>query len=121
MPAFGVAVTKIRPAARLERDIMLEVALGGGPSAYRAGAGGMPDLSQVPELYSGVMSLGLELVVAVVGVQGVQLHDQVRAGSGGAQPPGPQPTRRPILVFAGEAEPGPWPVPAPGGAGRPRP
>src|SRR5690349_24339440 len=94
MPALRTAITEARPAARLERDIMFEVALAGGSAADRAGTGGVPDLGQVPQPDPWVVAPGLEPVVALLGAQGVQLDDQVRSGSGGAQPPGPQPARR---------------------------
>src|SRR6516165_9289819 len=53
MPAFGPAITQAGPPARLVRGVVLEVALGGGPPADGAGAGGVPDLGQVPQLHAG--------------------------------------------------------------------
>src|SRR5437764_3879156 len=107
MPAFRAAVTKARPAACLVRDVVLEVALAGGAAADRAGAGRVPDLGQVPQLDPGIVALGGEPVVAVVGAEGVELDDQVGSGSRGAQPPGPEPAGRPLPVLAGAAEPRP--------------
>src|SRR5690348_9291708 len=110
-PAFGAGVAQAGPAACFVGDVVLEVALGGGAAADRADAGGVPDLGQVPQFHSGVVAAGLEPVVAVLGREGVEFDDEVGAGSGGAQPPGPRPARRPVPVLAGEAEPGPVPDP----------
>ena len=49
MPALRTPITQARPPARLVRRVVLEVALAGGPPADGAGAGGVPDLGQVPE------------------------------------------------------------------------
>src|ERR1044072_5291393 len=89
MPAFGAAITKARPAARLVRDVVFEVALAGGaaadtawarggPRAGRAGVGGVLDLAQGPQRGAGVVAAGGEPVVAVLGAERVQLDDQVR-------------------------------------------
>jgi hypothetical protein len=86
---------------------VLEVAGGGGPPADRAGAGGVPDLGQVPELDPGIMTPGLVPVVAVLGGDGVEGDDQVRPVSGGAQLPGAVAAGRPGLAGGGEGEPGP--------------
>ena len=61
---------------------MLVVALGGGAAADGAGAGGVPDLGQVPELDPGVVAVGFVAVVAGVGGDRVDRDDQVRSGSG---------------------------------------
>ena len=106
MPALRAAVTQARPSARLVRGVVLEVALGGGSPADRAGAGGVPDLGQVPQPDPGVVAPGLVPVLAVPGVQGVDRDDQVRPASRDAQPPG--------AVSAGRA------VPAGRGEGRTR-
>jgi len=82
------AVAQAGPPARLIRGVVLEIALGGGSSADRAGAGRVPDLGQVPEPDPGVVAAGLVPVLAVVGVQGVDRDDQVRPAAGNAQPPG---------------------------------
>jgi hypothetical protein len=58
-------VAEARPAACFVRNVVLEVGLAGGSSADRAGAGGMPDLREVPEFCAGVVAFGLEAVVAV--------------------------------------------------------
>jgi hypothetical protein len=60
MSALRTAITQARPPARLKRNIMFEVALAGRSAADRAGAGGVPDLGQVPEFDSRVVALGLE-------------------------------------------------------------
>src|SRR5690348_15412171 len=119
MPTLRTAITKTRPATRLVWDIVLEVPLAGGPSADRTRTGGVPDLGQVPELDSRVVTAGGEPVVAVLGAQGVQLDDQVRSRSGRPQPPGPQPARRAVPRFGGEAEPGPVPASGRGGEAGP--
>src|SRR5690242_2805824 len=110
MTTLWAAITQACPAARLIRDIMFEVTLAGGSAADRADAGGVPDLGQVPQLDSGVVALGLEPVVAVPGAEGVELDDEVGSGAGGAQPPGPESSRRPVPLLEGEAEPGPGPA-----------
>ncbi len=46
--ALGAGVAQADPSARLVRRVVLDVALGGGPPADGAGAGGVPDLGQVP-------------------------------------------------------------------------
>src|SRR5207302_9259806 len=48
--ALRAAITQARPSARFVRGVVLEVALGGGPPADRAGAGRVPDLGLVPQL-----------------------------------------------------------------------
>src|SRR5689334_19419543 len=99
MTTLWAAITQARPAARLKRNIMFEVALAGRSAADRAGAVGVPDLGQVPKLDARVMAPSLEPVVAVLGTQGVELNDQVRPGSGGPQPPGPVPAGLPVPRF----------------------
>ena len=91
MTALRTGVTQARPAARLVRGVVLEVALGGGPAADGAGAGRVPDLGQVPELDPGIVAFGFEPVVAGVGGDRVDGDDQVRPGSRGAEPPGSGP------------------------------
>ena len=87
--AFGAGVAEARASACLIRDVVLVVALGGGAAADGAGAGGVPDLGQVPQRDPGIVAAGLVPVVAGVGGDRVDRDDQVRSGSGGAQPPGP--------------------------------
>ena len=74
-------ITQARSPARFVRRVVLEVALAGGSPTDRAGAGRMPDLGQVPKLDPRVMAVGFVPVLAVVGVQGVDPHDQVRAAA----------------------------------------
>src|SRR5262249_61746961 len=87
------------------RGGVLVVALGGGPTADGAGAGGVPDLGQVPEPDARVVALGLVPVVAGVGGDRVDRDDQVRSGAGGAQPPGAVPAGRPVPAGGREREP----------------
>src|SRR3954447_5955514 len=96
MPALWTGIAKARPATRLIRDVVLEVAARGRPAADRAGAGGMPDLRQVPELDPGVVARGLEPVITVLRTQRVKPGNQIRPVPGRPQPPGPVPARRPV-------------------------
>src|SRR5689334_10501226 len=73
MPALRAGVAQARSATALVRNVMFEVALGGGPPADRADTGGVPDLGQVPQPDPGVVSPGLEPVVAMLGAERVQL------------------------------------------------
>ena len=137
MTALRAGVAETRPAARLIRRVVLDVALGGGPPADGAGAGGVPDLGQVPQLDPGIMALGFEPVLTRVGGDRVDGDDQVRAVSGSASaarchtrravpsrlagvkvnPPspggGPGPARFRVLLGSGRAQPWatacPWP------------
>ena len=65
----------------------------------------MPDLGQVPQLDPGIVAAGLVPVVAILGAERVEGDPQVRPVSGGAQPPGTVPARRPVLIRGGEREP----------------
>ena len=96
--ALRSPVTQAGPAACLVRGVVLEVAVPGGPPADGAGAGGVPDLGQVPQPDSRVMTPALVPVLAVAGVQGVDRDDPVRPGSRGAQPPGAMSVRRAVPV-----------------------
>jgi hypothetical protein len=84
VPTLWPAVTETRSSACFVRGVVLEVGLGGGPPADGAGAGGVPDLGQVPELDPGIVTAGFVAVVAGVGGDRVQVDDQVRPGSGDA-------------------------------------
>src|SRR6185437_1742211 len=110
MTTLRTPVAQAGPSACLVRGVVLEVALGGGPPADRAGAGGVPDLGQVPEPGPGVVAAGLVLVPARVGVQGVDRDGQVRPAARDAQPPGAVAAGRPVPAGRGEAEPGPGPA-----------
>ncbi len=91
---------------------MLEVAGGGGAPADGAGAGGVPDLGEVPELDPGVVALGRKAVVAVLGGDRVERDGQVGLSAGpGAQCPGAVSAGWAVLAGGGEGEP--WPVPVP--------
>ena len=104
--AFGAGVAEAAATAGLVGGVVLVVALGGGPPADRAGAGGVPDLGQVPELDSGVVGPAFMLVVAGVGGDRVDRDDQVPAGSGGTQSPGAiSAPWRPVPTGGSEAEP----------------
>jgi hypothetical protein len=102
--AFGAGVTAARPAARLIRGVVLDIALGGGPTADRAG--GVPDLDQVLERDAGVVAAGLVPMVAGVGGQGLQGDDQVGPGSRGPQSPSAVPAGRAIPAGRAEDESG---------------
>src|SRR3954452_14880324 len=96
MPALRARVAQAGPATRLIRDVVLEVAARGRPAADRAGAGGMPDLRQVPELDPGLVARGLEPVITVLRTQRVKPDNEIRPAPGRPQPPGPVPARRPL-------------------------
>jgi hypothetical protein len=65
--ALRTGVTEAGAAACFVGDVVLVVALGGGAAADGAGAGGVPDLGQVPESDPGIMAFRLVPVVAGVG------------------------------------------------------
>jgi hypothetical protein len=96
---------------------MLIVAGGGGSSADRAGAGGVPDLGQVPEPGAGVVAAGLGPVVAVLGGEGDE-GDLVLAAVD-REGPGAVAAGRPVGAGAGEREAGSRAVPVPGGSWEP--
>ena len=79
----------------------------GGSPAHGAGAGGVPDLGQVPEPDPGVVAPRFVPVLAVLGVQGVDRDDQAGPAAGNAQPPGAVAAGRAVPAGRGEAEPGP--------------
>src|SRR4051812_22918631 len=106
MPALRAGIAQAGPAARLIRDVVLEVGLARGPPADRAGAGGMPDLRQVPEPGSRFVARGLEPVITVLRTQRVKPDNEIRPVPGRPQPPGPVPARRPLPPVGGDAEPG---------------
>jgi hypothetical protein len=64
VPALGSAITQTRFATCFVGGVVLEVGLGGGTAAGGTGARGVPDLGQVPELDAGVVTGGLEPVIA---------------------------------------------------------
>src|SRR6516225_5255234 len=107
MPAFGPAITQAGPPARLVRGVVLEVALGGGPAADRAGAAGVPNLRQVPQFDPGVAAPVFVPVVARVGGERVDRDYQVRPAARDAQPPAAVPAGRPVPAGRGQAEPRP--------------
>ena len=77
MTTLRAGVTQARPAARLVRRVVLEVAGPSRSSADRAGTGRVPDLGQVPQLDPGVMTLRFEPMVTRVGGDRVDGDDQV--------------------------------------------
>src|SRR6185437_2311814 len=97
--------TQTGPSACFVRDVVLKVTPGGGPPADRAGAGGVPDLGQVPQRDPGVVTLGLESVVARVGGDRLERHDQAGPGSCGAQPPRAVAAGRAVPAGRSEGEP----------------
>src|ERR1700678_2369314 len=106
MPALRRAITQTRSTLGFIRGVVFEVALLRGATAGRAGAGGVPDLGQVPELDPRVVAGSLEPVIAGIGGDRVDADDQVRLpGDPGAQPPPAVPAGRPVLAFGGEGEP----------------
>ena len=123
--ALRAGVAETGPPACFVGDVVLVVALGGGAAADGAGAGGVPDLGQVPQLDPGVVAAGLVTVIAGVGGNRVDRDDQVRPGSGGAQPPGAVPAGP--AVGRSNANPGPSRAPGPArflwplGSGRAQP
>src|SRR5580765_2058222 len=102
VPTLRAGIAETRSSACFVRGVVLEVALGGGPPADGAGAGGVPDLGQVPELDPGIVAAGFVAAVARVGGDRVQVDDQVRPGSGGAQPPAAVPIGRAAPASGGE-------------------
>src|SRR5690349_3580985 len=106
VPALRAGVAQARPAALVERDVVLEVRASGGPLAHRAGAGGVPDLGQVPQLDAGIVALGLVPVVTVPGRDRVDGEDPgPLPGDPGGEPPGAVPAGRPG-PGPGDGEPG---------------
>src|SRR6185503_19601234 len=104
--ALRAGVAETGPPAGLVRDVVVDVALGGGPPAHRAGAGRVPHLDQVPQPDPGIVAAGLVPVVAGVGGQRLQGDDQAGPVAGGAQPPGPVPAGRPVPAGGREGETG---------------
>ena len=106
VPALRAGVAQTGASACFVGGVVLQVALGGGAAADGAGAGGVPDLGQVPEPGPGVVAAGFVAVVAGVGGDRVDRDDQVRSGSGDAQPPGAiSAPGRAVPAGGSEAEP----------------
>src|SRR6185369_14319326 len=80
-PALRARVTQARPAARLVRRVVLEIAVRRRAAAPGPGAGRVPHLGQVPQLDPGIMARGLEPVIAPRGIDRVEPDQQVRPGS----------------------------------------
>ena len=115
------AITQARSATGLVGDVVLEIALGGGARAGRPGAGGIADLGQVAELDPGVVALGLEPVITILGGDRVEGYEQIWVSVGpGAQPPGAVSAGRPCGPAAVKENPGPGASLVPrGGSGPP--
>src|SRR5206468_12767497 len=114
--ALRAGVAEARPAARLIRRVVLDVALGSRPPADGAGAGRVPDLGQVPQLDPRIMAFSLEPVLTRIGGDRVDGQDQVRAVSRGGQPPGAITAGGAFPAGQSESEPAlarrrPWPGP----------
>src|SRR3984885_13087265 len=104
--AFRAAITQAAPATGLVGDVVLEIAVGGGSSATRGGASGVPDLGEVAEQDAGVVAGGLESVITLVGGDRVQGDDQVRLpGNASGEPPAAVAAGRTVLAGGGEGEP----------------
>src|SRR5260370_39992339 len=84
--AGRIARAQAGPAAGLERRVVLKIALGGRTPAGRAGAGGVPDLGQVPQPGPGVVAGGLEPVVAVLSPPASAPDPARRRGAAADQP-----------------------------------
>src|SRR5690349_24390303 len=67
-PALRARVAQARAPARLVRGVVLEIAVRRRAAAPGPGAGRVPHLGQVPQPDPGIMALGLEPVVAPLGV-----------------------------------------------------
>src|SRR6266852_5961506 len=67
----------------------------------------MPDLAQVPQLDPGVVALGLEPVVTILGGDRVKRDDQAGPVCPGSQPPGAVSAGRPVRAGGREGESGP--------------
>src|SRR5713101_3335065 len=64
----------------------------------------MPDLAQVPQLDPGVVALGLEPVVTILGGDRVKRDDQAGPVCPGSQPPGAVSAGRPVRAGGREGE-----------------
>jgi len=104
-PAFGVPVAHTGSAARLVRDVVLEIAVRGRPAAARPGARGVPDLGQVPQQDPGIMALGLMPVITFPGGDRPDLQEQVPLPRDpGGEPPGAVSSGRAGLIGGDEGE-----------------
>ena len=104
--ALRIPVAQAGPPARLVGDVVLEVAAGRGSPAAGAGAGGVPDLGQVPEHDPGVVASCLVAVITVAGGDRPDLDEQVPLpGDPGGESPGSVSAGRSGLISGGEGEP----------------
>ena len=96
VPALRSAIAQARSPARFVGDVVLEIALGGGPPAAGPGAGGVADLGEVAELDPGVVALGLIAVITLIGGDRVEGDQQVPLpGGSGREPPAAGSSRGP--------------------------
>src|SRR5690242_16659441 len=106
VPALGAGVAQAGPSALVVGDVVLEVGASGGALAHGAGAGGVADRGQVPQLDAGVVAGGLVAVVAVSRGDGVDGEEPgPLPGYPGGEPPGAVSAGRPG-AGRGEGEPG---------------
>src|ERR1017187_9135738 len=112
MTALGSGVAQARSASGLVRDVVLEIALLSRSAAHRSRACGVPDLGQVPQLDTRIMTGSLEAVVTCLEGDQVERDQQVRLPGSGGQPPGAVSAGRPVIAGSGERESRPG-----GGAG----
>ena len=106
--ALRAGVAETGPAACFVRGVVLVVALGGGPAADGAGAGGVPDLGQVPQPDPGIVAFGSRYrwsQGSVVTGSSVM----IRSGPG----PGVRSRQVPGSAVAPNANPGPSRAPGP--------
>src|SRR6185312_7168053 len=113
MSTLRAAVAHTGPSACFVRGVVLEVALLRRPAAPRSGAGRVPDLAQMPQPAPGIMTPGLEPVIAVLRGDRIEADQQVRPAPGDAQPPDPS--------SGGGSEREPGPVPGAGSGAFPVP
>src|ERR1700733_4796098 len=100
--AGRVPVAQTGPTARLVRDVVFEITSLGGTAAAGPGAGGVPDLGQVPEHDPGIVALGLPPVIAVPGRQRPDLDHEVLLPGG--EPPAAVAARRAGLTGGSEGK-----------------
>src|SRR5580658_9259134 len=87
---------------------MFEITVRRGTATAGAGACRVPDLSQVAELDTGIMTLGLVPVIAAFRGDRLDVHEQVPlTGDPGGQPPRPVPSSRAGRAGGSDGEPDP--------------
>ena len=117
IPALRARHCTACPPARLERNLCSK-SHWTAAAAARSGAGGVPDLGQVPEQHPGVVAGGLVPVVAASRWRSARsAMSRSRCPGPGGQPPGPVAAGRAVRAGRGEGEP----TVRRGGSGRPGP